>query len=161
MTMPPAQGPVQVTPARSSPGVLGFTGPQALASQASLRGTQMLAATIQAPNLLGWYYGMLAIAKDFTALKRGLAEIANRSYEMWNTMGEAGFDAQGLQPGPPRERLWFYRGGDTVIGPDGMPTQTGKTDAMWQEQQAKYPKDFVKAMADFESLLLKEANGDL
>ncbi len=122
----------------------------------------MLAATIQAPNLLGYYYGMLAIAKDFTALKRGLAEIANRTYGMWETMGEAAMDAQGLQRGGPKERLWFYRGGDWVRDPaTGQMVQTGKTDQMWAHQQASYPRDFVRDMSDFESLLLKETNGDL
>ncbi len=161
MTMPANQPPVQVTPARSSAGVLGFTGPAAVGPQASLRGTQMLAATIQAPDLMGYYYGLMALAKDFVGLKRALSAIADRTFEMWETMSKTAYDAQGIQAGPPKQRLWFYRGGDTVIGPTGMPMQTGKTDQMWQEQQAKYPKDFVVDMADFETLVLKEANGEL
>src|ERR1043165_7563376 len=98
------QPPVVAQPARSSPGVLEFTGPQALQPQGSLRGTQMLAATIQAPPLLGYYWGILALAEDPTVLKRALNAIADQTADMFLTMLDTPYNSLGLQRGDPRQR---------------------------------------------------------
>lgn len=106
----------------------------------------MLAATIQAPPLLGYYYGILALAGDLTVIKRALNAIADQTADAFETMLQAAYDSLGLQRGSPWARLQFY---------------IKKTPQTWAEQQAKYPKDFAEDKADYDSLLLKAQNGDI
>ncbi len=107
----------------------------------------MLAATIQAPDLLGYFYGRLALIDPTGGMiKEALNQIADRTWEMIETMMQTAYDSLGLQCGGPQERLAFY---DT------------KPPAAWGEQRAKYPKDYAEDLADYERLKLRRTEGDL
>ncbi len=138
------QAPVTVQPARSSPGTLAFTGPGALAPTTSLRGSQMLAATIQDNPEFGYYYSYLPTAE---AQKRSLNVIADDGTEYLFTFMDAMLEALGLIRPDPQSRLNFYR--------------TEKTPAMWAEQQAKYPADYTEDLADYDRLLVRVEQGML
>ncbi len=144
MTMDPVQ--VQQIQPRAAPAPLQFTGPAAIAPATSLKGAQVLAATIQAPALLGYYYGLMAVAGDLTAIRRSIDAIARATADAVDTMLQAAWDSLGLEDGNPRERLQGY---------------IAKSAVDWAEQQAKYPGDYAKDRADYESLKLKAINGEL
>ncbi len=137
------QAPVTVQPAVSSPGALAFTGPGALAPTTSLRGSQMLAATIQDNPEFGYYYSWL----DAAAQKRALQEIALWAADEFFRLRDSMLAALGLVRPDPQDRLNFYR--------------TEKNPAMWAEQQAKYPADYTEDLADYNRLLVRVEQGTL
>ena len=143
------QLPVAVQPARSSPGSLEFTGPAAVAPTTSLRGSQMLAATIQADPLLGrlGYWYSIAVMADPAAAKRIIEAVSQAVFEKVETMLDAGYKALGLIRGAPRARYVFL--------------EHIKTPEMWAEQMQKFPKDYEEDMADLESLRAKALAGEL
>jgi hypothetical protein len=138
--------PVQPTAPRSAPGSLEFTGPASLASSTSLRGSNILAATIQAPPLLGYLFAKLTDA----ARKRALEQIAEKGADMFEVGLEAQMEALGLLTQPPAKRLKYY---DDKVN--------GKTPEMWAEQFAKYPNDAAADLKDYETLAMRAAGGEL
>ncbi len=137
------QAPVTVQPPVSSPGALAFTGPGALAPTTSLRGSQMLAATIQANPLFGYYYSWL----DPQAQKRALNEIGEWSTNELFRLVKAMTDSMGLVRPDPQDRLNFYR--------------SEKDSSMWAAQKAKYPQDYLDDLHDYDRLLERVARGEL
>lgn len=75
-----------------------------------------------------------------------LNRVAKRVAETFDQQLTAAIKALGLQPAPPARRLWYYY---------------QKPIMAWEEQRAKYPRDFTYQQKDFQRLREREAKGDL